>query len=535
MKVKFMGAARTVTGSCFIVEAAGHRFAIDCGMHQGNKEIEKRNWETAGYDAAGLEFILVTHAHIDHAGLLPRIVKEGFRGPIYATPPTLDLLKILLLDSAHIQEMEAQWKTRKRLRHGEMKVDPLYAQRDAEETAKRFREVRYDQDMSPFPGLTVTFRDAGHILGASILELAVAENGNTAKLVFSGDVGRPAQLIMKDPTSIEAADCLFMESTYGNRDHKDETASLAELAEAIAYSHRRREKVIIPSFAVERTQELLYCLHLLAGDGRLPQDMPVYVDSPLATQATEIFHKYSAYFDAEAQELLRRGEDPLAFPQLRFTRSTAESIAINDAAGAAVVISASGMADAGRIRHHLRHNLWRPGASVVFVGFQAQGTTGRRIVDGARSVRLFNEDVAVGARIFTINGFSAHAGQSQLLAWLEHFRTPGLRVFLVHGEFAAQEVLAAKIKERFGYETAIPDYLEEVILKPGVEMERVAYPEQAAPTIDWNRLLADMEQRLAELRARQPRLEAKGWVEQTDARERLLDLSRRLGSLIVDI
>ncbi len=535
MKVKFMGAARTVTGSCFIIEADGRRFAIDCGMHQGNKEIEKRNWETANYDAAGLEFILITHAHIDHAGLLPRIVREGFRGPIYATPPTLDLLKILLLDSAHIQEMEAQWKSRKRLRHGGDNVAPLYTRRDAEETAKNFREIYYDRAMTPVPGLTVTFRDAGHILGASILELGFTADGKTTKIVFSGDVGRPDQLIIKDPTIIEAADYLFMESTYGNRDHKDEEASLEELAEAIAYSYRRREKVIIPSFAVERTQELLYCLHLLNGSGCLPKDMPVYVDSPLATAATEIFHKYTAYFDEEAKELLRRGEDPLTLPQLRFTRSTEESMAINDSPGPAVVISASGMADAGRIRHHLRHNLWRPGASVVFVGFQAQGTTGRRIVDGAKSVRLFNEDVAVQARIFTINGFSAHAGQSQLLAWLERFRSPGLQVFLIHGEYAAQETLSAKIRERFGYAVTIPDYLEEVTLRPGAEIERVAYPEQAAPAIDWDYLLADMEQRLAELRARQSQLEAKEWLEQTDTRERLRDLNRRLATLIADI
>ncbi len=535
MKVKFMGAARTVTGSCFVVEAGGHRFAVDCGMHQGNKEIEKRNWETAIYEPAALEFILITHAHIDHAGLLPRIVKEGFRGPVYATPPTLDLLKILLADSAHIQEMEAQWKTRKRLRHGERNVEPLYTQRDAEATIRHFREVYYDQAMNPAPGITVTFRDAGHILGASILELMAAADGGTTKLVFSGDVGRPDQLIIKDPTAIDAADYLFMESTYGNRDHKDEAASIDELAEAVAYSYQRQEKVVIPSFAVERTQELLYCFHLLNADGRLPKDMPVYVDSPLATAATEIFHRYTAYFDDESKALLRRGEDPLTLPQLRFTRSTEESMAINTADGAAVVISASGMADAGRIRHHLRHNLWRPGASVVFVGFQAQGTTGRRIVDGAKSVRLFNEDVAVQARIFTINGFSAHAGQSQLLAWLERFRSPGLQVFLVHGEYAAQEVLAEKIKERFGYETAIPDYLEEVTLKPGGEIERIAYPEQASPRIDWNYLLTDMEQRLQHLRARQARLENKGWVEQTDVREKLLELNRKLTALIAEI
>jgi len=535
MKVKFMGAARTVTGSCFIVEVGSHRFAVDCGMHQGNKEIEKRNWDTTGYDPAGLEFILITHAHIDHAGLLPRIVRDGFRGPIYATPPTLELMKILLLDSAHIQEMEAQWKTRKCLRYGETKVDPLYTQRDAEETARYFREVRYDQAVSPGDGMTVAFRDAGHILGASILELTVTEDGKESRLVFSGDVGRPAQLIVNDPTVIETADYLFMESTYGNRDHKDEDESLNELAEAIDFSYRQGEKTIIPSFAVERTQELLYCLHLLDRDGRLPKDMPVYVDSPLATRATEIFRKYTKYFDEESKVLLKKGQDPLGFPQLRFTRSTEESMKINGTEGPAVVISASGMANAGRIRHHLRHNLWRPGAAVVFVGFQAQGTTGRRIVDGAKSVRIFNEDVAVQARVFTINGFSAHAGQSQLLEWLGGFRNPDLRVFLVHGEYTAQEVLAGKIAARFGYRVEIPDYLEQVTLEPGKEIEREVYPEQAKPGIDWEFLLGDLEQRLRQLRERRPRLEGKGWVEQTDMRERLLELDHRLASLISEI
>jgi metallo-beta-lactamase family protein len=507
-------------------------------MHQGNGEIEKRNWETTGYEAAKIECIFMTHAHIDHAGLLPRIVKEGFRGSIYATPPTLDLLKILLLDSAHIQEMEAQWKTRKHLRRGsgEKDMTPLYTGRDAEEVSRYFKAIEYDQPLTPFAGLTATFRDAGHILGASMLELEITENGKAAKVVFSGDIGRPAQLIIKDPTAIETADYLFMESTYGNRDHKNEADSLNELAEAVAYSYGHGEKVIIPSFAVERTQELLYCLHLLDREGRLPKDMPVYVDSPLATQATEIFRKYTDYYDEEARGLLKHGEDPLIFPQLHFTRSTEESMKINTTQGPAVVVSASGMANAGRIRHHLRHNLWREGASVVFVGFQAQGTTGRRIVDGAKMIRLFNEDVAVKARIFTINGFSAHAGQSQLLEWLGHFRSPALQVFLIHGEYSAQQTLAGLVHERYGFPVTIPDYLEEITLMPGEEIKRATIPERAViPKIDWNYIITDVDSRVQQLRERQSRIEAKGWVEQSEVRERLLELNRRLAALISEI
>jgi metallo-beta-lactamase family protein len=354
-------------------------------------------------------------------------------------------------------------------------------------------------------------------------------------MVFSGDIGRPAQLIVKDPTIVTGADFLFLESTYGNRNHKDEDASLDELAEAVQYSYDRREKVIIPAFAVERTQEIIYSLYLLAKSGRLPKDMPVYVDSPLAIRATEIFRKHTAYFDEEAGKLLKSGEDPLSLPQLRFTETTQASMAINETPGPAIVISASGMADAGRIKHHLKHNLWREGASVVFVGFQAQGTTGRKIVDGADKVRIFNEEVTVKAKVYTINGFSAHAGQTQILDWLSHFENPAMQVFLVHGEYSAQQVLAGLVREKFGFEVLIPDYLEESTLKPGEVLERVAHPEKAAPRIDWAYLLGEMDARLAQIRDRQAKLKDRAWVEQTEIRDRLLEFNRHLTELISQI
>ncbi len=535
MKIKFLGAARTVTGSCHIMETNGHRFAVDCGMHQGNAEIEKRNLDMEAYEPEKIDFCVITHAHIDHSGLLPRLVKKGFRGPIYVTPPTKDLLGILLLDSAHIQEMEAQWKNQKRVRHGEKNVEPLYTQKDAEATFPRLQAVPYGKSFTPCPGVDMTFRDAGHILGASMVEILVTENGDQSKLIFSGDIGRPAQLLMEDPTIQKTADFLFMESTYGNRDHKNEADSLKELAEAIAYSYKNGEKVIIPAFALERTQEMIYSLHLLAKEGRLPADMPVFVDSPLATKATEIFRRYTSYLDEEYKSLLKSGENPLDLPQLHFTQTTKESVAINEINGPAVVISASGMADAGRIKHHLRHNLWRPGASIVFVGFQAQGTTGRKIIDGAEKVRIFQEDIAVKAKIFTINGFSAHAGQSQLLTWLSHFQNPQMQVFLIHGEQTGQKVLADIIRERFNFQVFIPDYLEEVTLKPGHELERVAHPEKAAPRIDWAYILSDLEAKLTQLQARKPQLEAKAWVEQTDLRDRLMELNRGLMETISEI
>ena len=535
MKIKFMGAAKTVTGSCYVVETNGHRFAVDCGMHQGNMEIEKRNWDMEAYEPKTIEFCLITHAHIDHSGLLPRLVKEGFRGPIYTTPPTKDLLEILLLDSAHIQEMEAQWKSKKRARHGDNHIEALYTQKDAALTFPLLKAVTYENPFTPFPGVKINFRDAGHILGASMLEIWIEENGVTSKLVFSGDVGRAAQLLVKDPSIENTADFLFMESTYGNRNHKNEADSLDELAEAIAYSYKNKEKVIIPAFALERTQELIYSLHMLNKDGRLPADMPVFVDSPLAIKATEIFRRHTDYLDDNYKNLLKKGENPLDLPQLHFTQTTEESMAINTTPGPAVVISASGMADAGRIKHHLRHNIWRPGASIVFVGFQAQGTTGRKIVDGADKVKIFQEEIAVKAKIFTINGFSAHAGQTQLLDWLAHFQNPGMQLFLVHGEQTSQQVLADLIRGRFKFQVFIPDYLEEVTLKPGAELKSVAYPEKAAPRIDWVYIFSELDAKMAQLQARRGQLEAKTWVEQTDIREKILELNRDMMEAISEI
>ncbi|MDO9209989.1 MAG: MBL fold metallo-hydrolase, partial [Deltaproteobacteria bacterium] len=307
MKIKFMGAAKTVTGSCFILETGTHRLAIDCGLHQGNAAIEKRNWDIGIYEPSKIDCFLITHAHIDHSGLLPRMVQKGFQGRIYTTPPTRDLLEIMLLDSAHIQEMEAQWKSKKHLRHGQKHIQPLYTQKDAQATFPLFEIKAYNEPFEPYPGLKVNFKDAGHILGASLIELWVEENGFQNKLVFSGDVGRPAQLLVEDASLVQAADFLFLESTYGDRDHKNEEDSLNELAEAIAYSYARGEKVIIPAFAVERTQEIIYSLHLLAKEGRLPADVPVYLDSPLAIRATEIFRNYTEYFDEATKKLIQNG------------------------------------------------------------------------------------------------------------------------------------------------------------------------------------------------------------------------------------
>ncbi|MBI5520391.1 MAG: MBL fold metallo-hydrolase [Desulfovibrio sp.] len=563
MKIHFLGAAQAVTGSCYILETGGHRFSVDCGMHQGNKEIEKRNLNLHNYDPANLDFVLVTHAHIDHIGLLPRLVGGGFTGKIFATPPTVDLMKILLLDSAHIQEMEAEQRLRRGLRRGKLsqqKPDverrgkavpatayppmerraagmeqPLYTTQDALNTFPLITPVEYDTPFEPAPGIRVTYRDAGHILGSAFIEVEYVEDGKPTKIIFSGDLGRPDQLILKDPSKGGHADYLFLESTYGDRDHKSSETSRDELATAIAYSYKNKEKVIIPAFAVERTQQILYTLFLLNQEGKLPKDMPIYLDSPLAIQATEIFRKHPEYFDDELKALLKQGKDPLSLPNLRFSQSAEESRALNTMTGSAIIISASGMANAGRIRHHLRHNLWRKGASIVFCGYQGEGTPGRKIVDGAKHITIFGEDVAVAAKIFTIGGFSAHAGQSEILQWLKSFDGKSTKVILIHGEVKALETLSGIVRDQVGMEVHIPTYLEELTLEPGKVMVPVVDEAKAEPRIDWDFLLSANKQLFDEFQKRMEQARGKPWVAQTEIRERFLDLNRRMTELISEL
>ncbi|NCC24182.1 MAG: MBL fold metallo-hydrolase [Deltaproteobacteria bacterium] len=536
MKIRFMGAARTVTGSCFLLDAGGVRFAVDCGMHQGNKEIESRNLNrTEFFDPTELSFILMTHAHIDHSGLLPKMVREGFSNPVYTTEPTRDLLEIMLADSAHIQEMEARWENNRRAKHGKAPVEPLYDQEDAMRAVALLKSVSYYETFEPAPGIKVKFNDAGHILGSAFIEIWVDEDGKSTKLIFTGDLGRPDQLLIRDPNIAVNADFLFMESTYGARDHKNESLSRDELAEAIAYSYKHGQKVIIPAFAVERSQEVIYCLRLLAKEGRLPPDVPIFLDSPLAIRATEIFRKHWSVFDRESRSVLEKGEDPLDLPNLRFTLTTEESMAINSTPGTAVIISASGMANAGRIKHHLRHNIWKKGASIVFVGFQAMGTPGRKIVDGAREIRILGEQLAVEAKVFTINGFSAHAGQSQLMAWLSHFRNPGMKIFLVHGEYDSQQVLADLIRSRHGYDVHIPDYLEECELEADRVVAVTVPKEKARPGIDWIYLTDETRAKADLLVRRLSTVHQLPWYQQTEIRDNLVNINSRLASLISDI
>ena len=539
MKVQFLGAAQTVTGSCFLIEACGTRFTVDCGMHQGNSTIEARNLDADKCNPSTIKFILLSHAHIDHSGLIPRFVADGFHGPIYCTPPTAALAGIMLEDSAHIQEMETEWKRKKIARQGEsngktQELLPLYTLQDALQAAELFHPIEYDTSFSPHPGITVTYKNAGHILGSAFLELQITEDGKDTRLVFSADIGRPGTLLMPNPEFASKADYLFVESTYGDRNHKNEDATLDEMAEAIAYSYKNRDKVIIPAFAVGRTQEILYCLYLLRKKGQLPDDMPIFVDSPLAIRATEIFKTFKDYLDTP--EITLSETLTTSLPNLRFTLTAAESQALNTMKGPAIIISASGMCNAGRIKHHLRHNAWRPTASIVFVGYQGVGTPGRKIINGAPSIRLFNEDVAIKAKIFTIGGFSAHAGQGQLLDWIDKMAHPGMQVVLIHGEERAQQTLAKLIQDKYKLPVSIPGYLEEMNLQPGESPQltvTVEAPRQ--PHVDWDFLLGETEGKIVHLRTRLQNASSRSWEEQMDIRDRLLELNKELLSVLTHL
>jgi len=466
IKVTCFGAAGSVTGSNFLVETSrGTKVLVDCGLFQGGREMERRNWEDWGYDPKEIKNLILTHAHIDHSGRIPKLVRDGFRGRIITSPPTAELCGVMLLDSAHVQEMESKWQTRRNRRQGTQDIEPLYTKRDAEKSLRYFTPMERDQIIDVEPGIKARFRDAGHILGSSSVELWVEDEGKETKIVFSGDLGRHDQLIVKDPFEIGGADYLFIESTYGNRLHRPFEESKAELLEAINHAVSHNEKVIIPAFALERTQEVLYLLGEFWRGGKLPA-IPIYLDSPLAIKATKIFRKNKQYYDEGARAIVEQGFDPFDMPNLRFTPTTRESMKINKQEGSAIIVSANGMCTAGRIKHHLKHNLWRPGASIIIVGFQAQGTTGRKIVDGAKTVTLFGEKVAVRARVFTIGGFSAHADQAGLLEWVSHLvEASRPRVFVIHGEQASSEALAGTIRERFGLTTYVPRWREALTLE----------------------------------------------------------------------
>ncbi len=447
MRIAFHGAARNVTGSCHLIECQGKRILIDCGLYQGKREMDEENRNDFGFDPAAIDFLLLTHGHLDHCGRIPLLSRLGFKGKVIATAATRELARLVLLDSARIQEEEARYTNYKasKRRNRKDQIEPLYNTLDALNCLDAFIDiVDFEQPYDLCPGIRTTFYDAGHILGSACILLELEENGNHRRILFSGDLGYNGRAILPDPAKPPHADTVVMESTYGDRLHKNLEPSIEELYLAINTTVARDGNVLIPSFALERTQELLYYLREGVEQDRLPRNLQVYLDSPMAISATQIFRRHRECFDEETWAVISSGRDPFELPGLHIVRDTAESMALKQIRGV-VIIAGSGMCTGGRIRHHLRHNLWRKEASVVFVGYAAEGTLARQIIEGADEVRVLQDEVEVNAEIYTIGGFSAHADQQELLNWHAQTGTPE-RTFLVHGEETAMQTLAGHLQ-----------------------------------------------------------------------------------------
>jgi metallo-beta-lactamase family protein len=461
MKIRFLGASTSVTGSCHLITTNNHKFLLDCGQFQGSDEMDELNAKEFDFDPAEIEFLILSHAHIDHSGRIPLLVKRGFKGRIYCTDATADLLVVMLKDSASIHERETEWKNRKNQRAGKPLVEPLYTMKDAEAALNNVVPVLYNQLIELNESVKVVFNDAGHILGSSIVELFITENDEVSKIVYSGDLGVRGRPILRDPTIIKKADYVIMETTYGNRVHEKNSDSIDKLIDIVLKTTRRGGNVIIPSFAVGRTQELIYEFNRFYEEHSEYKDelknIMVYVDSPMAISATEVFRRNAQVFDDETRDYILRGDHPLDFPNLIFTRTADESIALNTNTNPKVIISSSGMCEAGRIKHHLKHNLWNPKSSIVFVGYQARGTLGHSILKGDKRVSIFGEKIHVEAEIHNLEGFSGHADKNGLLDWLAGFKLRPKQVFLVHGEEDSKTGFAKEVKSLLGYECTVVD------------------------------------------------------------------------------
>ena len=474
MKITFLGATRTVTGSNFLVEGAGKKFLVDCGMWQGKAEQEMENDQEFEFNPADIDFVLLTHAHIDHSGRIPKLYKEGFKNKVYAHKATCDLCALMLPDSGHIQETEAEWKNKKRMRRGEKPVPPIYTAEEAVKCLEIFEAVQYDKIIEITPEIHVRFNDAGHMLGSSIIEVWVKEDDKETKTVFTGDLGNNDIPLLSPLTMIEDTDYLVMESTYGSRLHVKNEQKAEIFLDVVSETLDNGGTVIIPSFAVGRTQEILYELNKLKEEKddeefrrkyKVLMKTPVYVDSPLAISATEVFSDNMDLFDEETKKDMAKGDNPLEFPGLKFTRTAEESKALNEDPKSSIIISASGMCEVGRIKHHLKHNLWNPKSTILFVGYQAPGTLGYNIVNGAKTVKIFGEEIAVNARIEYIEGYSGHADQELLMNFIYSFIKKPKHIFLVHGESEAQDILREKIENDTGLGVTIPEFGETYELK----------------------------------------------------------------------
>ena len=465
IKLKFFGAARNVTGSCYLMEANGSRIFVDCGLYQ-ERDLKSRNWDSFPVPPETIDAVLLTHAHLDHCGRLPKLVKEGFQGVIYCTPATAEIAQVIMKDSAYLQEEDVKHKKARHEKQGKTSpfpYEPLYTQADVEATIPLFRPVGYQMPIPVGEGISAVFREAGHIFGSTSIRLTVEQGGETRTVLFSGDVGRWDIPIINDPDPFDAADYILIESTYGDRTHGESKDIPGELERIINETHRAGGNVVIPSFAVERTQELLYHLNELLRENRIPH-LVTFVDSPMAIKVTDIFKKHAELFDEETRELLHKGIHPCDLPGLTMSNTVDQSKAINHIKGTAIIIAGSGMCTGGRIKHHLKNNLDRPESTILFVGYQAVGTLGRLILDGVNPIRIFGEEHEVKARIEKISGFSAHADQNELLRWISSIKKPPRQIFVVHGESKAADAFRDLLFEETGWSCSVPEYEQEVVL-----------------------------------------------------------------------
>jgi metallo-beta-lactamase family protein len=465
IRLRFLGATENVTGSRFLLEADGHRFLVDCGMHQ-ERELRGRDWDPFPVEPSSIDAVLITHAHLDHCGYLPKLAREGFTGPVYCTPATAEIMKISLLDSAHLQESDAEHKRRRHQREGRKGPHPevpLYNVQDAENCFTQFSPVQCQHPVELTKGVTASFHDAGHILGSAMIAVDVALNGEKRRIIFSGDIGRWDRPIVRNPSTFEQADYIIMESTYGDRTHADVEEVDSQLEQVINNAVRTRGNLIVPSFAIERAQELLYHMRELLAANRIPHIL-VFLDSPMAIKVTDVFRNHPELYDAEAREILKQHGSPFDFPSLVAVATADQSKALNYLGGTAMIIAGSGMVTGGRIKHHLVNNISRPDSTVLFVGYQAVGTLGRVIVDGATEVRIFGEKYPVRARIEQIQGFSSHADKNELMRWLSTIKNTPRKVFIIHGEKESSQAFARLVSETHPWDVAIPGYRDEVVI-----------------------------------------------------------------------
>lgn len=461
MNITFYGAAKTVTGSCHMVEVGNKRFLVDCGLFQGRLVDQMLNYEVFPFDISKIDFVILTHAHIDHSGRIPKLYKYGYTGTVYATKATKDLCSIMLADSGHIQEKEIEWVNKRRRRAGKQETEAMYTAQDGMDSMKLFKSLDYNQEVVVDENISFKLIDAGHMLGSSIVELNIKEDGKNKKVVFTGDLGNVNMPIINDPSYITGTDYLVMESTYGDRLHGKMEDQSSKFIDIMLETIERGGNLIIPSFAVGRTQEILYEINMYAEATGLKEKLkkiPVYVDSPLAVNATKIFENNPEYYDDDALRYLLKGDNPLEFENLHFVTTSDESKALNEDPTPKVIISASGMCEVGRIKHHLKHNLYRPESTVLFVGFQAEGTLGKKIMSGEKLVKIFGEEIAVNAEIRYLDAFSGHADKNGLLDWIEKMDKKPDNIFLVHGEYLSQQSLKSEIIDKFGIPVSIPDY-----------------------------------------------------------------------------